>query len=67
METKRVGARGDRYSCDIGVLPTDEKRSSGFRMLRPHADRELTVRHRCACDSLALESFVATTCDEPSI
>ena len=67
METKRVGARGDRCSCDIGVLPMDEKRSSGFRMLRPHADSEMTVRHRRARDSLALESSVATTCVEFSI
>lgn len=67
METKRVGVRGDRHSCDIGVLPMDEKRSSGFRMLRPHEDSELTVRLRCARDSLALELFTATTCVEFSI
>ena len=67
METKRVGVRGDRCSCDIGVLPMDEKRSSGVRMLRPHEESELTVRHRCARDSLAFELFTATTCDEFSI
>ena len=67
METKRVGVRGDRYSCDIGVLPMDEKRSSGFRMLRPHADSEMTVRHPRARDSFACELFTATTCVESSI